>query len=67
MAGKRGRKPRRTGKERHASATSPAVIDTPQGPILVYRLSRGKVGIMHPPAVRVLKHGESLTFIRKDG
>jgi hypothetical protein len=57
-----GKKP--TGAKRDSSPTKPAVIDTPQGPILVYRLPRGKVGIMHAPAHRVLKPKESLTFKR---
>lgn len=56
---------KKPGKQRHSSPTKPAVIETPQGPILVYRLPRGKVGISHGPAHRVLKAGESLTFKRK--
>ena len=49
MAGKR------TGEERKSSPTDPAVVETSDGPVLVYRLPRGKVGILHPPGTRVVK------------
>ena len=48
------------GKRCDASPTQPVVIETPQGPILVYRFARGKVGIMHPPEHRVVKNGKGV-------
>jgi hypothetical protein len=61
MADRKPKKPRRRpGQRCDASETVPVVIETPNGPILVYRFSRGKVGIMHPPECRVVKSGKEV-------
>lgn len=49
-----------SGEQRPASATKPAVVMTSDGPVLVYRLPCGKVGIRHPPGVKVLRKGEPI-------
>lgn len=51
---KPGKRPRR-GEIRRATETEPAIIETDAGPVLVYRLTNGRVGIMHPPGTKVVR------------
>lgn len=46
---------REHGEVRRAGPTDPAILETPQGPILVYRLARGRVSFVYPKGVKVRK------------
>jgi hypothetical protein len=50
-----GKPKREHGEVRRSSPTDPAIIETPQGPILVYRLARGRVSFVYPKGVKVRK------------
>ncbi len=40
---------------RKSNPTTPVVVETPTGPMLIYRLSRNRIGVMNPPGTRVVR------------